>query len=97
MIDALLIGLATFYTINLARRLPKIEGLVLAEVRPWSCDTCMSFWFVLPWTIALHLAGRVPFDLLISVAAMGVSLGLFQVIDARPGIPLPPPLEEENE
>lgn len=90
MTSALLIGLAAYFSVNTIRRLPYVENLVLAEVKPWACHACMSFWVVAAASAALHFLHRVPFDGLVAAAAAGVCFGLLEWGSPSPP-PLPPP------
>lgn len=85
------LGLVVFFTIELVRKLPKIEGLALEGKRPWSCDLCMSFWTSGLWSGIVF--GNYPPEnpitlLLVPGAAAGVALFMLHFTNSlMPGEP----------
>lgn len=88
-----LLALAAFSLTEVVRKLPMIELRVLAGVRPWACDHCMSVWSTLAVVAAAGVSGAAFWsDLAMAAApAAGATLLLLLWIHTLTP-PLPPEL-----
>lgn len=86
--DALLVGLACLFTVEMIRALPPFRGWAERQIKPWACDLCMSFWSSVSWTVGLVWCGWMLPDAPLSFAAGGVCFALLQMIHRE----IPPPL-----
>lgn len=81
LMHVLVVGLATFFAVEIIRKLPGVKMWALAGKKPWGCDQCMSFWIGAGWNAAVVLwlpeAGRTWTTFVLDwPAASGVSLAL---------------------
>jgi len=92
MIHLIVIGLSAFYLTSLVRKFSWVQSRVMAGVRPWACNACMSFWTMLPPAV-VHLQtsethGAWP----IYMAASGLCYFLLEFLEPPPPqLPPPPP------
>jgi len=92
-------GLAAFALVAIVRALPWVREKVVAQVKPWGCDRCMSFWAAVlvewsaTWPYPIQEVEWLKVPLLVGGTA-GVALLLvlvWQRLD-KPHAPPPPEL-----
>jgi len=87
--QAILIGLACYFSVSVMRALPPFKGLVSRGIRPWACDLCCSFWAAVVWSSALFVCGRVGLEPALWFGAGGTCLAVLGLLNND--MPEPPP------
>lgn len=94
-IVGLLVGFSTPGVVLAVRALPPVDRRVLASIKPWACDICMSFWTT--GALAMLVATVMKdWRLLLSCGpAYSISLMLIRFMTRAPEDgPLPPMVED---
>jgi hypothetical protein len=89
-----LVGLGIPGIVLAARALPWVDTRVLAGVKPWACDICMSFWTGAVLVLgAAAIAGALEV-LAVAPPAYTIALVVLRHLQAPHGAPPPPDLPE---
>lgn len=87
--QAVVVGLACYFTVSVVRALPPFRGWVQRQLKPWACDLCMSFWSAVAWNTGLTIYWRAELSPSMWAAAGGACLALLKLLSNE--IPEPPP------
>jgi len=97
---ALVVALTVPGFVRAIRALPRVDGWVMAGVKPWACDICMCFWSTGLWVSALAYLEADAHLLLAAGPAYTVALNVLEYMQRPPAgsgppaePPAPPPAE----